>query len=1064
VDFLVLELQHSRIGTLEIEERTRDYQSCGKTVVWLLDGTLGVQIAAQTERAHLLEFSRDLQTIVTFRQTGFVVLLDAGADQIYLVPLAELRGGCAWVLPPRPAAEIVALVGDPDRRGELLRFDAPPAACSLRVFQDPPGSGKTFRLIQRCVLALGDDGEAYGHYRFVFVLTKPHSAKNVVHQELVRQLPYAEASGEVQVLEKSDNGKVFHYLLKRRGSADPVDVFFATVDSFVYHMAPASKPRRSLEMFRNLTMAIEACGPALDRNSMGRFGGRSVTVNARSLICWDEATKLERHYLHALAKIMVTCGTDGVLAGDVMQSIENAKNCLRIATSADEAALIRELLPCCEVQVHRGDEVRRFGSKLAQALNDVVRFEKYHALIPRAATDIWRESEGEFEVHGVPVTFRGCDASLYASTVDILWEQLQRDVGELGLLPHELLLVSPLVKSNPVMDEFRDRLDEFWKERMERPDVRQAALQRAAGQNFYGVYDDPRRRPRWLAYLHRSEEGRPVDTTLSEWASRGVSIHSSQGDGRRLVYVVGLSEGALKCFTRGRTDVLEYESLWTVLMSRAKRRLRVFVERNFDDAWQRLRPYMSEATEAEVAPRFEFSAHPDLQRADLENAYGAVDDEAAQKFREDAAQAVEAAQHVGPAVDDDADLRPAPGVVEDLHHDVRMAIYHFAFLSRILRDERTARRKQTYAILCQASQLEVRGCADARKYHQVLRGEKGKDGHPKLAFIPVFNDARMPEAFAAFLSYASKAQEAMKLLLTNQEALVDLDDRGFLVFYHIVDISMNFQYAQAKFDMVYDALDRPRSTHDENLSSHYADILRSARTIADLVVSEGRLAGDSREWKLNHGLRLRTSAGSTSISPRLRVTFLGFSDSSAAVVLLTPKLDATNLSKVAGLALIVALLLENPADKDVERVQGCAGHWLCIAPLEECSPIWIDAREALRRNRGAAVEWLVGFLADSCKQALPKTVDFYAWHAKNGAPPEEILQHAEALMEHRGDFSGSFVHSAFERMRDNADDSLPCDVSAFSTALEKKMIQKMSDVRKWLTMRGSDRRQTELRS
>jgi hypothetical protein len=42
-----------------------------------------------------------------------------------------------------------------------------------------------------------------------------------------------------------------------------------------------------------------------------------------------------------------------------------------------------------------------------------------------------RESEGEFEVHGVPVTFRGCDESLYATTVDILWAQLVRDADEL---------------------------------------------------------------------------------------------------------------------------------------------------------------------------------------------------------------------------------------------------------------------------------------------------------------------------------------------------------------------------------------------------------------------------------------------------------------------------------------------------------------------------------------------------------------------------------------------------------------------------------------------------------
>ena len=1055
MDPLIVELQHSRIAIAEIEKRTRDYQSCGKSVAWILDATTGVEIVAQRGDGHLLLFSSEHQTIANFRWTGLVVLVDVGNDHIYLVPLEQLRGGCAWVSPPRTVAEIVATISARDRHEELMQFIIPVPVCRLQCFQDPPGSGKTFRLIRRCVLALGPEGDVYKHYRYVFVLTKPHSAKNVVHQELVQQLAEAVASGLVKVLEHSNDGRVFHYKLSRAKAADPVDIFFATVDSFIYHLAPRTYPRQSTEMFKNLTMAIEAAGPNVDRNCVGKFRNTWMTLNARSLICWDEATKLERHYLHALARIMLTCAADAVLTGDVMQSIENSNNSLRVATSLDKSG-IQGLLPHCDVEVQRGDEVRRFGSELVRVLNKTVQFKKYGALEPRAATDVVRESEGQCIIHSTPELSRDCPLSLYRDAVDLIWAEFERDVVDLQLLPHELLFVMPLVKSNPVADEFRTRLHEFWAAHLERPDVRMAALATATGRAFYEIYDSAEKCPRWFAYLHRSEEGRPVDTTISEWASRGVSIHSSQGDGRRLVYVVGLSESVLKCFSKGRRDVLEYESLWTVLMSRAKHRLRIFVERKYDDAWQRLKPFMSEATEMQVAPTFELGMFPNFQRIDLGNDYGSEDANKFRNMQEDAVLMVEEIQQRMMTDENLDEPVYVPRVVEDLHHDIRMAIYHFAFLARMLRDEHTASRKrQIYAVLKKASERESRRCTSARDYYKVLRGDRNKEDCQELQFFPILEDSRMPEACRDFVGYVAKAKEAMKLLLRNQEDQVDLDAKGFLVFYHLVDISMNFQYACTKIDMIYDLLDAPRSSHDMHLRSHYEDVLKVARIVADEIVSDERLSGETREWKLDHKLQLETGDGGQSMSPHWRVTFLGFTDTAAVVIMLTPRLDSTNITKIAGLALVAALLLENPLEKDVKRVQACSNHWLCVAPLEGSRVVWIDAQELLRKNRDAAVAWLVGFLSDSCMQTHPGMKEFYRWHLKSGKRPDAVLECAEEHMARQKAFRGSYVHDSFKSMEDRSDAGQAFDEDTFGQTLDAKMNKQLAKAKKWLERHGN---------
>jgi ATP-dependent exoDNAse (exonuclease V) beta subunit len=44
------------------------------------------------------------------------------------------------------------------------------------------------------------------------------------------------------------------------------------------------------------------------------------------------------------------------------------------------------------------------------------------------------------------------------------------------------------------------------------------------------------------AIFHKSEEGSSIQLSESEEATRLVSIHTSKGDGRNVVFVIGLTE------------------------------------------------------------------------------------------------------------------------------------------------------------------------------------------------------------------------------------------------------------------------------------------------------------------------------------------------------------------------------------------------------------------------------------------------------------------------------------------------------------------------------------------
>ena len=1060
---LVVEVQHSAITAAEIQSRA----GAGKEVLWLLNATgAGPETACcmvppcVTSRGHLLLFNRGCQLMAAFRRTSLTVLLHVDDESVYVVPLDRIRSGAAWVRPPHAVSEIAAVLRDPTRHAELLA-GAPPAICRLTAIQDPPGSGKTHRLIRRCVLAL-DDGE-FDHYQHVFVLTKPHSAKEVVYREFQAQLRVARDSGAVELLEShsSADGKGYRHVLRRRNGAE-VTVHFSTVDALMCSLAPrgggGAPPCANL--FEGFARSIAQLGPRIVDPATGRarFRGCDVAYDARALICWDEATKLDRHYLHALAKVMAVCGADAVLAGDVMQSIESADNSLRAASSPDDADRLRQLLPFCDVDVQRGDEIRRFGGVLVGALCAAVDFAAYGVPVPRPANDVERESEGEISVHAVEAQ-RHEDPAAVARVVEAVFAQLLADVAELALLPHELLLVCPLVRNNPVGDELRDRLHEFWAGHLERPEVRRAAVRRKEGREFYDAYDDDSRRPRWLAYLHRSEEGRPVDTSLSEWASRAVSIHSSQGDGRRLVYVVGVSEAKLKCFTRGRSDVLEYAALWTVLMSRAKRRLRVFVEAAYDDAWRRLEPFMDEETRLRVEPTFRVALRADLRRADL-----AVDYSAGTRFGTSAAfeelqagalAAIEAAgleqEPQGAAGADDGP--EPPELVEYHHHAIRMAIYGFAFAERLRRDERSEAagpRRQVCEVLRRIRDLAPQWHASAADYHKALRGRKraGEDVY-ELAHLPLWAPARLQGAQRAVADYVKQAQAAVHLLLQDREAEVDLDYKGCLVLHYLRDVVCNRNCAQTKMDVVLDVVDEPASRHDERLPGHYLETLQRARALADAVVSDGRIAGQGREWKLDHYLRLRTvpprgegeaaaERSSGDFAPCATAQFLGVVEGAAVVVLLTPRLDAMNAARVAGQALTTALLLERP-DKaaDVERLRGAGRRWLCVAPLGAPRPAWVDVDALLKPRREAAAAWLVGFLRQECRCEHEAIAKFYAWHLAAGGGADGALEAATAAVPRS--FRGSYAHAAFETMCERADEEGDASVEGFSKALDGRL-------------------------
>jgi hypothetical protein len=129
--------------------------------------------------------------------------------------------------------------------------------------------------------------------------------------------------------------------------------------------------------------------------------------------------------------------------------------------------------------------------------------------------------------------------------------------------PNDFLIITPFTKQNYLVSALETRIQEYWIKK-EKP-------------NDYIRY----------AIFHKSDLGNSIDLTESENATRIVSIHTSKGDGRDIVFVIGLNENSLLKFSKDKNNLI-YDSLIHVAFTRMKQKLYIGIDDKTDDISDRI--------------------------------------------------------------------------------------------------------------------------------------------------------------------------------------------------------------------------------------------------------------------------------------------------------------------------------------------------------------------------------------------------------------------------------------------------------------------------------------------
>lgn len=987
---LVVEFQHSPINNQEIVSRNDCYKQVNKIVIWILDGaTCGAEyLNRKVNEYEWLISVQNPKFIKNFDGANYV-LIDIDSD-VFLLRPESFRNGTQRVCAKWTKEQIVEILKNTERHHEILKAPHPTVQSEIKVWQYPPGSGKSYRLIEGILTC----GSGFSQYDVFLIFTKPHSAKEVIRSEMDDQL----RKREIQIIDQGAHNKAYFYSLMINGRERLV--MMATIDSFIYQLG---EPHNAImDRFEGICRTIAEKGPKTHgtRGSVF-FKNKTINLNGKCLIAIDEATKLSLAYLPALSKMTFVCNADALIIGDKMQSIESENNLLTSLLDYNDTTGIDHMRMNV---VPPGTEIRRFGPKLTEFLNNIIPWQTHGLPVPTSA-NCERESEGIIEVDVMDMNYTNIleNEQKKRKNVEELMNKIKKDIDSLLLLPHHMLFVSPIVLQNDFLDELRDELHEHWKKKLTYDNEYRKKLvstnsdnTNMSNQQYLDWYDN-RNDNHLLAIRHYSEGQQPVDTSKSDKRTRMVSIHASQGDGRRYCVTIGLTEQDLCKFTKRKIN-LQYESLLCVALSRAKTKLVVILNKKYDDVYRRMYKYVP--TEMRVEPVFFTNKRIRLSPDDLE-----FDITLSERIN----------SIVLPTLIGDAKQKP---LLDNIHHLIRYSTYFTVFVLRAIervgtKMENTSQFVAKISEICSPA-VYVEEC-DIKNYYQKLREKpkNGPDGKCHLQQIPLLKYSKSPYN-CDILKATQAARSFLRQWLCGQASWETLRENILIpvMIHYMFDFENNGHNLMTKMSSIHEIAESVHTQKD--LSSFYSSI-NDAIACFDRIhhtLPDGR-------WLMNHMVTLGKSNGYElpDFSGWIKIDFIVYTQSVIYAINIKSQVNELNAPHIANEAFITKRLISQPKTETNknERLKDKEIHTLFIdtstGKKHDVPHDYIDNLE---------IDKLVAqIIKCKCEEQHQNIKYFFDYHGGSEIAHESFIAYKNVL-EKNNKLMPDYIERAFE---DHCDDT-----------------------------------------
>jgi hypothetical protein len=770
----VLEFQHSRISSTEVAERQQDYAAHGRQLNWIVDGSGSVKIERlEYSGTYLVTFTSDFWKYESFMCHDYIyVHLDG--DMIVKIHPSCVKSNMIDVRQVLDKETFILSL----KENLVVWDDTPLPQCTLYHNQRGAGCGKTYESIQ-----LLSQDTRFRHKSTFIYLTKMHSAKEIIYKEFQDQYK----DGKLMNIEVCDDssytGKQYKVSYFNKLTSSECEVIIGTIDSFIY--ALGNKENRHRDFFRGLLESIKGGYNAIGNDGGVKYASKTTYLNKRCLVLIDEAQDLDKSYIESIAMIMRNTYVDAYVIGDKLQSIWSENN---IYTFLEH----NELPYTTTIHNIGSNVVRRFHHpKFMPFVNSIIDFNKYNLPAISGICDGKCKYHHEDDKDAILVFEHEPIYSNEPNTnkLELLLQRIiiyiKNEVKAYNYLPHNFMFIFPFMKSNTLADALEAKLQSFWIQEFDSKEYQEGVLARSPYWKDK-INDGEYYR---LAYLHRSDENKPINIKESEYATRLLSIHASKGQGCEVVFLLNLTEASLCRFSRDVGNLV-YDSLLHVAVTRQKKSIYVGLQNNNDDIYERFSAsrYVDVVTSnPSLSMVSKTTKLQDIVQDALNNKFQEIDSTFLQPFGFD--------KLIPEGSKDDS-------IIDWGHHVIRYNVFFYAFMFKIIntgRCNKSCESKQIFKVLNSVKDLSIKAHL-CREYYKSLKDINTLNSQQKpLIEFPILSfQAKDDSKYYEYRNVLQKFIKRIQLKLQKylpKGRLPKLCPLEMTIICHMLDITCNGMYS-----------------------------------------------------------------------------------------------------------------------------------------------------------------------------------------------------------------------------------------------------------------------------
>lgn len=889
-----LEFQHSYIDLQEVKNRKTDYELHGRKIIWIIHGNDDIKVKyLEYSGRYYLEFISEKWKYESFIDYEYI-FIDIN-DMLYKIYPKQVKNS---MIDGEAPLEKVTFIKYINENNQLIHNVNLPLQCTLYVKQQGAGNGKTFGLIQNI------ESKDFEHYKCFVIVTKQHSAKTVIYNELKTQIDNNHLKYITDLTFVNENKK-YQISYKNTNTDKICHILIATIDSLMYSLGNTNN--KELNKFEGIVTSIIEGYMEQQKIKAISCNGQNYKLNKEMCLFVDETQDLSEDYAKAIIKIMRNQYIDSYIVGDKIQSITLENNAFQYCSNHEFSYIHKIIYEPTNV-------CRRFyHNDLIKFINYIIPFSKYS--LPETVS--YKQDDELDKNHlvlfeGENVYANDTDENKINKEVEKILKYYDNEVQQNNYKPNDFLIVTPFTKQNPLVNALETAIESYWVDKN--------------NNNVYQRY----------AVFHKSEQGSSINLDDSENSTRIVSIHTSKGDGRNVVFVIGLDEKSLLKFSN-EINNLVYDSLINVSFTRMKKKLYIRFINNGDDISSKIMKYSYDNDIGIEVIKPNININTKIKYKD-------IIDEGFKKtnFQIILNEIINETEYIT-----EFENSKEKNIIDMSHHNIRYASMVVYLYIKIVNNENNINdsviKKQLKAIFKNVIEKDILTAFNWQGYYDLLKENF-------LCILKITNSGKdYVRYYDIIMSFMNSVKLKLQGIISNKNtALCPLES---IILYYMIDITHNGRYTDITTNELYNIIDIYSKSFDNSfdghtnclcknhfntkcietniniekmskyLTKHYEDISNIGKVYDEFLQQYPKV-----NWLRTHPIIYNGTSDDFKLSKRFDL--IGYDSNTVFIVYVKPQFNDLNLydtliDSIYDTFLIKNIKQPNPQNDDKEKYNKC---------------------------------------------------------------------------------------------------------------------------------------------